>query len=142
MQHAEQIGAAAAGRVHCLDRAQSFQNAFGIAQLGRVPLVHEARDCCVVFRRQLRAEIPLQPLPTHKRHDRLRRIVAARLVPARYQFLEYFAEHLRIDRHFHVERRALGDGEVVARKEVVEDAPDGRIGHADSRVAVIVVLLK
>ena len=55
---------------------------------------------------------PYQRRSAQKRYNPLRSVVAARLMPASYQFLKNLAEHLGVNGDFHIERSAFGYGEV------------------------------
>ena len=83
-------------------------------------------------------EIVLERLAAHEGDDGPRGVVAARLVPAGDQFLEHLAEHFRVDGHLDVERRGLGDGEVVALEQV-QHGGERLVRDGDRALNVVVV---
>ena len=50
-------------------------------------------------------QVALEGLAAHEGHHRPGCVVGARVVTAGYQFLEYLAQHLRVDGHLNVEGR-------------------------------------
>ena len=95
-------------------------------------------------------------MPSTPRHPQLleispRGVVAAGVVPGAFaahlrmlklqdQALEYFAEHLGVNGHVHVQRGVFADGEVVGFQQVVEDVLEGVVADLEFVVAADVVV--
>ena len=136
MQHSQQVGSAAARRIDHAHALQCAQRRLEIAlsEILRAALIHELRRRARIDASRL--QIVFQALAAHKRHDPARRIVRTRLVPPRHQLFKHLAEHLRIDRDLHIERRALRDREVPFREQTGDHALERAVGDRDRALHV------
>ncbi len=127
VQHPQKVRAAAAREVADPDALEGLQRPFRRAKTAWIAPIHERGDGLRYLAGARIAQIALERLAAHKGHLRLGRVVTAALVAPGDQFLEDFPQHLRVHRHFHVQRRALGHGEVVVVEQVIENRGEDRI---------------
>ena len=77
-------------------------------------------------------------IAAHERYHRAWGVIRPGLVTPGDQFLEYLAENFGIDSDFDIERRGLGDREVVALKKG-KDLSERIIGNPDRAVRIILI---